>query len=290
MRNTINHNSNINANTNTNINDTPTNTSTRVGPGGSTTGSQACAACKYQRRKCAPNCPLAPYFPAHQHKQFLNAHKLFGVGNIMKVLKNIQPCDQETAMKSIIAHSNLRAIDPVGGCYRRICQLQKHIEQYEAELELVHQHLNMCRAAQEQENPNVDSFSGYDAICNQMMGSHRRSDCDRGIEDDELVFFDEDWYNMLGFDVARQCAIKVDVEASCSSMGVHGKQVFVNESEAIKPLLGIFDEKQPIVPFESKESIEYRELKEEVDSSVQLKQEHDLKGNAYLFSLTNSND
>ena len=41
-------------------------------------------------------------------------------------------------------------------------------------------------------------------------------------------------------------------------MGVNGKLVFVYESEAIKPLLGIFDEKQPIVPFESKESIEYR--------------------------------
>ncbi|CAN8269373.1 unnamed protein product [Cochlearia groenlandica] len=55
---------------------------------------QACAACKYQRRKCASDCILAPYFPHDRHNQFLNAHKLYGVSNITKIIIHPKSCSE----------------------------------------------------------------------------------------------------------------------------------------------------------------------------------------------------
>ncbi|KAJ8448830.1 hypothetical protein Cgig2_011451 [Carnegiea gigantea] len=94
----------------------------------------ACAACKYQRRRCPPNCPLAPYFPADNPTQFFNAHKLFGVHNIVKTILKVEPDRRADAMKALIFTANARARDPVGGCYRMIRQLEAQIVQTQAQL------------------------------------------------------------------------------------------------------------------------------------------------------------
>ncbi|KAH7547161.1 hypothetical protein FEM48_Zijuj01G0280100 [Ziziphus jujuba var. spinosa] len=107
---------------------------------------QACAACKYQRRKCAPDCILAPYFPHDRQRQFLNAHKLFGVSNITKIIKKLDQPDKDKAMHTIIFQSDVRANDPVGGCYRIIREYQRQIEYYKAELDIVLHQLAICRA------------------------------------------------------------------------------------------------------------------------------------------------
>ncbi|KAJ7963179.1 LOB domain protein [Quillaja saponaria] len=112
---------------------------------------QACAACKYQRRKCAPDCILAPYFPHDRQRQFLNAHKLFGVSNITKIIRHLNPQDKDVAMRTIIYQSDVRAMDPVGGCFRIIQDLQDQIEYNRAELELVLQQLAMFRAQAHQQ-------------------------------------------------------------------------------------------------------------------------------------------
>jgi len=99
---------------------------------------QACAACKYQRRKCSPDCPLAPYFPPDQPKQFLNAHKLFGVSNILRILKQLPDDSQKSdAMKSIVYQANAREKDPVHGCFGIIVMLQTQVERLREELEFV---------------------------------------------------------------------------------------------------------------------------------------------------------
>ncbi|OEL26203.1 LOB domain-containing protein 22 [Dichanthelium oligosanthes] len=119
------------------------------GSGGSGSGStnQACAACKYQRRKCNPDCPLAPYFPADQQRRFLNAHRLFGVSNILKTLKRLSPDMCADAMATLIYQSDMRAQDPVGGCYRLIATLERQHELDTAELSAVLHHLALCRQA-----------------------------------------------------------------------------------------------------------------------------------------------
>ncbi|XVF25143.1 hypothetical protein REPUB_Repub13aG0188200 [Reevesia pubescens] len=115
----------------------------RSGSNGTT---QACAACKYQRRKCAPDCILAPYFPHDRQRQFQNAHKLFGVSNIKKIIKYINPAEKDIAMRTIVFQSDARANDPVGGCYRIIQELQRQIEYSQAELDLVCHQLAIYRA------------------------------------------------------------------------------------------------------------------------------------------------
>ncbi|GAB2225526.1 hypothetical protein Droror1_Dr00006322 [Drosera rotundifolia] len=107
----------------------------------STSSSQACAACKYQRRRCPP-CILAPYFPFDRQKQFLNAHRLFGVSNMTKILQGLSPQQQQIAMSTIIYQSDARATDPVGGCYGIIKDLQRQITYRKAELDLVLQQLS----------------------------------------------------------------------------------------------------------------------------------------------------
>ncbi|KAL5579488.1 hypothetical protein UlMin_011930 [Ulmus minor] len=139
---------------------------------------QACAACKYRRSKCAPDCVLAPYFPHHTQNQFLNAHKLFGVKNITKLIKNLQQPIKDEAIRAIIFQSNARANDPVGGCYRIICDLQRQIEYNKAELEIVLHQLAICRASASQQQQNlvdsdvldVDGLSLYNNVPIQCYG------------------------------------------------------------------------------------------------------------------------
>ncbi|KAG1346358.1 hypothetical protein COCNU_06G001870 [Cocos nucifera] len=107
--------------------------------------SPACAACKYQRRKCKPDCTLAPYFPANQPHQFLNAHRLFGVSKILKMVRHLDPRHRPDAMRSIIFQSNARAHDPVGGCYRIIRDLERQLQRDHDELALVRRQLAICQ-------------------------------------------------------------------------------------------------------------------------------------------------
>ncbi|KAK4269246.1 hypothetical protein QN277_022431 [Acacia crassicarpa] len=118
---------------------------------------KACAACKYRRRKCAPDCILAPYFPHDRHSQFLNAHKLFGVRNITKIIEKLDPYPKDEAMRSIIFQSDMRANDPVGGCC--IQELVAQIEYHRAELDLVLQQLAVFRPHQ---SPNINTSVNAD--------------------------------------------------------------------------------------------------------------------------------
>ncbi|TVU06220.1 hypothetical protein EJB05_49421, partial [Eragrostis curvula] len=114
---------------------------------GSPSQNQACAACKYQRRKCNADCPLAPYFPADQQRRFLQAHRLFGVSNILKTLRRIRPDLCADAMATLIYQAEVRAQDPVGGCYRVVLALERQLDALRAELAAVHHHLALCRQA-----------------------------------------------------------------------------------------------------------------------------------------------
>ncbi|XVF50205.1 hypothetical protein PTKIN_Ptkin04bG0077400 [Pterospermum kingtungense] len=105
----------------------------------------ACAACKYQRRKCVPECPLAPYFPAEQTKVFQNAHKLFGVSNIVKILRILDPSQHAEAMRSIKYQANVRDRFPVYGCLGVIRHLYFQIQLLEEEFHAVLAKLEMYR-------------------------------------------------------------------------------------------------------------------------------------------------
>ncbi|XP_057444747.1 LOB domain-containing protein 27-like [Lotus japonicus] len=108
---------------------------------------KACAACKYQRRRCAKDCALSPYFPADKPKMFSNAHRLFGVSNIIRILKQVEPDERDEAMKSIIYESDIRAKYPQQGCYGVILQYQALIYKAMEELRYVQMLLAFIKQA-----------------------------------------------------------------------------------------------------------------------------------------------
>ncbi|XP_075473426.1 LOB domain-containing protein 24-like [Primulina tabacum] len=132
----------------------------------------ACAACKYQRRKCPPDCPLAPYFPADKQKDFRNVRKIYGVKNISRTLKELPPDQHQTAVNSIVFEANLRAADPVGGCLRKVRELNQGIRIYNAELNLVRQQLAICRSwvQHKQDVKFVKQGIGFDRIFEEHDG------------------------------------------------------------------------------------------------------------------------
>lgn len=119
---------------------------------GGTSG--ACAACKYQRRRCAADCPLAPYFPAEQPKLFQNVHRLFGVRSIVKILEKLDEAQRPEAMKSIIFQSYVRDRSPVHGCLGVTQNLQYLIWLAEEELKAVNAQLQLYRTQQNNNGQN----------------------------------------------------------------------------------------------------------------------------------------
>ncbi|KAI3686480.1 hypothetical protein L1987_80158 [Smallanthus sonchifolius] len=117
----------------------------------------ACAACKYQRKRCTSECMLAPYFRPEDPVLFRNAHKLFGVRNILRILEKINPNHREEAMRSIIYEANMRDQFPVHGCLNVICELQCQIRQAEDELYSVLTWLAFCK--QHHERQHVTTLS-----------------------------------------------------------------------------------------------------------------------------------
>jgi hypothetical protein len=102
---------------------------------------KSCAACKYQRRKCSKDCPLAPYFPGDKPKMFANAHRLFGVSNILTILKVVK----DEAMKSIIFESDIRARFQTHGCLGVIKMYESALKECIKELDDVERLLDYCK-------------------------------------------------------------------------------------------------------------------------------------------------
>ncbi|RWR72613.1 LOB domain-containing protein 27-like protein [Cinnamomum micranthum f. kanehirae] len=107
--------------------------------------SEACAACNYLQRECTADCPLAPYFPPDRPQQFQNAHRLFGVSNILNILEQLDPSQKMDAMRSIVFQADIRKRYPVHGCLGIICQLQVRIRQFQQQLDEVNAQLSIYR-------------------------------------------------------------------------------------------------------------------------------------------------
>ncbi|CAN8236375.1 unnamed protein product [Cochlearia groenlandica] len=94
----------------------------------------ACAACKWQRRRCVRDCPLRPYFPGDKPEQFTRVRDLYGVTKVTKTLKELPLKQRDDYMKGIIFHALVRAKYPVYGIKQLECDLLHQISLAEAEL------------------------------------------------------------------------------------------------------------------------------------------------------------
>lgn len=114
----------------------------------------ACSSCKHQRKKCDQNCELAPYFPASRYHEFQNAHRIFGVSNILKIMNAVEPSQRQATAESILMEGNARRNDPVNGCLGIISNLKSQVEFYEKQLNIVNQHLAIYRGREKLEQQN----------------------------------------------------------------------------------------------------------------------------------------
>ncbi|KAJ8746831.1 hypothetical protein K2173_003837 [Erythroxylum novogranatense] len=96
--------------------------------------SSPCAACKFLRRKCQPECVFAPYFPPDQPQKFANVHKVFGASNVTKLLNELHPSQREDAVNSLAYEADMRLRDPVYGCVGVISLLQHQLRQLQMDL------------------------------------------------------------------------------------------------------------------------------------------------------------
>ncbi|CAN6444199.1 unnamed protein product [Victoria cruziana] len=89
---------------------------------------QACAGCKHQRRKCTPDCPLAPFFPAEKASIFLAVQKVFGVSNVVKMIRELDTHEKrKLAADSLCWEAQWRIMDPVEGCFGEVKRLKAEL-------------------------------------------------------------------------------------------------------------------------------------------------------------------
>ncbi|KAK4768441.1 hypothetical protein SAY87_003582 [Trapa incisa] len=94
-----------------------------------------CAACKFLRRKCQPDCIFAPYFPPEEPQKFASVHKIFGASNVSKLLHEVLPHQREDAVNSLAYEAEARLRDPVYGCVGAISVLQRQVMRLQKELD-----------------------------------------------------------------------------------------------------------------------------------------------------------
>ena len=100
----------------------------------SSSSNSPCAACKFLRRKCQPECVFAAYFPPDQPQKFANVHKVFGASNVTKLLNELLPSQREDAVNSLAYEADMRLRDPVYGCVGVISLLQHQLRQLQMDL------------------------------------------------------------------------------------------------------------------------------------------------------------
>ncbi|OAE30515.1 hypothetical protein AXG93_2564s1010 [Marchantia polymorpha subsp. ruderalis] len=105
----------------------------------------ACAACKFQRRKCTVDCLLAPWFPPHQPRRFANAHRLFGVAHILRLIQENKNSVGDL-MKSVCFESDARERDPVHGVYGILRRLKREADILEEHRSTLAEKLRILKA------------------------------------------------------------------------------------------------------------------------------------------------
>ncbi|XP_042439117.1 LOB domain-containing protein 6-like [Zingiber officinale] len=109
--------------------------------------SSPCAACKFLRRKCQPDCVFAPYFPPDQPQKFVHVHRVFGASNVTKLLNELHPLQREDAVNSLAYEADMRLFDPVYGCVRVISILQHQLHQLQIDLSRAKSELSKYQSA-----------------------------------------------------------------------------------------------------------------------------------------------
>jgi Lateral organ boundaries (LOB) domain len=105
---------------------------------------------------------LAPYFPPERQQDFQNAHRLFGVSNIVKKLRKLTPSERHKAIETMVIEANRHAFDPSGGCHRIVINLQNHLKSLSEDLEDVQAYIAFYKGRQvnSETDPQEQPYAG----------------------------------------------------------------------------------------------------------------------------------
>lgn len=93
-----------------------------------------CEACKFLRKKCTYDCPLAPHFPADGPLRYPIVHTILGRHNVTKILQNLPELSRADAATTLYLEAEARIKDPVCGCSGEIYRTEKRITELQAEI------------------------------------------------------------------------------------------------------------------------------------------------------------
>ncbi|XP_022738258.1 LOB domain-containing protein 24-like [Durio zibethinus] len=93
-----------------------------------------CAACRYLRRRCAPDCIFSPYFPSNNPQRFVSVHRIYGASNVGKLLQQLPTHLRAEAADSLYFEAQCRVEDPIYGCVGLVFLLQQQIHDAESQL------------------------------------------------------------------------------------------------------------------------------------------------------------
>ncbi|GFP98508.1 LOB domain-containing protein 21 [Phtheirospermum japonicum] len=79
----------------------------------------SCAACKFLKRRCTPNCLFAPYFRGDEPKKFAKVHKVFGASNVSKILNEVAEDQREDTVNSLVYEAEVETPGPGLRLHRR---------------------------------------------------------------------------------------------------------------------------------------------------------------------------
>ncbi|GLJ15087.1 hypothetical protein SUGI_0246610 [Cryptomeria japonica] len=99
----------------------------------SSSSSSPCASCKLLRRRCTESCVLAPFFPPNEPQRYIEAHRVFGASNIIKMLEGIAMEMRADAVNSMVYEAKARHRDPVYGCAGIVWNLHQQLTKLQAE-------------------------------------------------------------------------------------------------------------------------------------------------------------
>ncbi|KAI3975381.1 hypothetical protein MKX01_004468 [Papaver californicum] len=104
-----------------------------------------CAACKYHKRGCLPECPLAPIFTPNRREDVEAVYRVFTAGNFIKLLKLVKPDEQVLAAESLITEAKARVADPARGLAGTMHNLSHKLDDLRSELGLIKQQNELIR-------------------------------------------------------------------------------------------------------------------------------------------------
>ncbi|XP_019151098.1 PREDICTED: LOB domain-containing protein 21 [Ipomoea nil] len=135
--------------------------------------SSSCAACKFLKRRCVPNCQFAPYFRSDDPKKFAKVHKVFGASNVSKILNEVPEEQREDTVNSLVYEAEVRLRDPVYGCIGAIASLQRRMAELQNDLLLARARLAFYATANPPTAASSSSSSfNYDHLNANLPSSY----------------------------------------------------------------------------------------------------------------------